>query len=116
MERTEIQMIVAEEALEKARKAHDAAVRALLLAKKKGEYTEEHHREEVKAREALMAAENRLKKTQEAKEKEEAISDEEAEKLGDWFAGNPSGWEAETDEEISEEDEAMVDAIVAGLD
>jgi len=115
MKRTEVQMIVAEEALEQARKEHDAAVKEMLLAKKKGIYTEEHSQKENQARAALMEAENRMRKAQEAIEMENAISDEEAAQLGDYFAGNPTGWETET-EELSEEDDAMVDAIVAGLD
>lgn len=115
MKKAEIQMIVAQEALDKARKEHDAAVAELLMAKKKGIYTDEDHRKETQARAVLMAAENRLRKAKEAIELENAITDEEAAKIGDYFAGNPTGWETEA-EELSEEDDALVDAIVAGLD
>lgn len=114
MEKTEIQMIVAQEALEKARKEHDAAVAELLMAKKKGLNVDDCNRKEFQARTALMAAENKVRKAKEAVELEDAISDAEADKLGDFFAGNPTGWETET-EELSEEDDALVDAIVAGL-
>ncbi len=115
MKKTEIKMIVAQEALDKARKEHDEAVTELLLAKKKGVYTEEHHRKENQARAALMQAENRLRKAKEAAELENAITDEEAAKLGDYFAGNSTGWKTEP-EELSEIDEALINAIVDGLD